>query len=519
MGPVPTSYTLIAAIVVALLMPAATRMLAIRIAVLWAGSAAAIFLIPNKGIAFAVIGGLLVAAAPFQPAERTRFFLATFFAIPQDYTTTIPFPGLNHLVFLDMGLLSALLVLTPAAAGMIGKPPPKGLRLLDALVLLYVLVNGALSLRDVSFTSAIRQAVILYFTIWLPYFCITRTHRTREDLERTLIVFLQGLAMLAAIGLISTLKRWNYYGAHFGALSAKFFFDIRNGFLRILGTLYWPLYGLLMGYAVPLVLYLATRKRVAAPVAWGMAAVFALCCFATGTRGAWIGAAVAVAGYVFLNFANSPLRVLALVAGCGGAVYGAFMLASGDLEIKDYTGNFEYRARLMQVGVRQVMEAPLLGVPNVTELPQFQPLRQGEGIIDIVNLYLLITLYTGFVGLCAFLAPVLAAVGKGLKALAVTDRRAKERDIRELRRVVSLLVALIAGLLVMSVTTSNAGYLYTFYFLVIGLTASSAVAVRTYLDDESEVQAPPPEAAPPSAPPPAKSVAPKPYGARLVHRV
>lgn len=521
MGPVPALFTFVAALIVAMMMPASTRALAIRIALLWAGAAAAIFLIPTRGVALTVIAGLLLAVAPWDAKDRTRFFLATFYAIPQDYTTIIPFPGLNHLVFIEMSLLSAMIVLIPVAAQLAGKPSPRGQRTLDFLVIAYVLVNGVLALRDVSFTSAIRQGVVLFFTIWLPYYCITRTHRTQEDFERTLTVFLQGLATLAAIGVISSLKQWNYYGAHFGALSAKFFFDIRNGLLRILGTLYWPIYGLLMAFGAMATLHLSSRRIVSPTLlAWALAAVFAFCCFATGTRGAWMGAAAAICAHFFFVRASSGMRVLAVTAGVAAGFVGAYLLVTGGLEIKDATGNFEYRAKLMQVGVRQVMEAPLLGVPNVTELPEFQQLRQGEGIVDIVNLYLLITLYTGFVGMVAFLAPVFAAFGLGMKALALTDRRRKEPKIRELRSGASLFIALIAGILVMAVTTSAAGYFYTFIFIALAMTAAAAAAVVCHLEAEAGAKVEPPQP-PPAGPPNVAQTGPakKPYGARLVHRV
>ncbi|MBY0420714.1 MAG: O-antigen ligase family protein [Parvularculaceae bacterium] len=494
----------------------APRALAVRIAALWACSAAVAFAVANTAIVFVVFAVLLLTLAPSNAGDRTRFFLATFFAIPDLYTVRIPFPGLNYLVDLDFVSICALIVLAPAAIKSIGKPKPKGLALLDTLVAVYIVVNAALALRDIAFTSAIRTGVTDALAIWLPYFCLTRTIRSPDDLRATLLALLQGLAALAVIGLISAAEKWNYY-AHLmpGSLNYKFFSDFRFGILRIAATMNGPPLGVLMGVGAALTLQQFARKRAPVLVLAGMFAVFSFVCFATGSRGGWAGAAAALVVFAGATLASPGLRKFSLVSGGLASFAVAIALTTGQASVDDQFGTFSYRQKLMQVGMEQVGKAPLFGVPNVTELPEFQPLRQGEGIVDLVNMYLQISLYKGLIGLAVFLLPIVVAAGLGLRALARTDAERRDPAIRQFRSDAAVSLALTLGMLVMAFTTSHTKLMFVIFFLAAALSAAAYTASRN-------VEAPPP------APPPADEDAttsktpppsPRPYGARFFRNV
>jgi O-antigen ligase len=108
-------------------------------------------------------------------------------------------------------------------------------------------------------------------------------------------------------------------------------------------------------------------------------------------------------------------------------------------------------------------------------------LRQGQGIIDIVNTYAGTALEYGLVGLSLFVGFILFGMIKGYRVM----REIRHRD-SYLARLGSCLLACIAGTLLMIYNSSFAfGYEKMFYVLA-GLTAAYARCCMT----QSEVTIP-----------------------------
>jgi O-antigen ligase len=70
--------------------------------------------------------------------------------------------------------------------------------------------------------------------------------------------------------------------------------------------------------------------------------------------------------------------------------------------------NVVYRQRLFDRSWQVIQESPMLG--DQAALLKMQDLRQGEGIIDLVNTYMGILLENGFVGMTLFLSFILIAL-------------------------------------------------------------------------------------------------------------
>src|SRR5947209_19575554 len=98
------------------------------------------------------------------------------------------------------------------------------------------------------------------------------------------------------------------------------------------------------------------------------------------------------------------------------------------------------------------MMNPILGSPYYLSSPGMEQMRQGEGIIDMVNSYLGVALPTGSVGLFLFLA----VFGSSLICLLRQsfDRYAHHDEGRTVAR--ALLAALV-GILVTIATASSIG--------------------------------------------------------------
>jgi O-antigen ligase len=128
-----------------------------------------------------------------------------------------------------------------------------------------------------------------------------------------------------------------------------------------------------------------------------------------------------------------------------------------------------------------VLAHPLFGAWDFLQLPVMQQLKQGQGIIDVVNTYLGVALASGLVGLALFCGFFLAV----LYELAGAMRRAGEPPAggRGGERYVlgQALFCVLVGMLVMIVSTSSLTLIPLLYWSIAGLAqayARSPVMVR-----------------------------------------
>jgi O-antigen ligase len=137
-----------------------------------------------------------------------------------------------------------------------------------------------------------------------------------------------------------------------------------------------------------------------------------------------------VAAFLVALVALSPLRdkVVNVLPFLGGTIDSA---------------NVTYRHRLFDRAWEIILESPLLG--NQDALLRMQDLRQGQGIIDVVNAYLQILLDNGFVGLFLILSFILIALLKTWSA----NRRTRITDPDYSMMGASLVACILATLLMM----------------------------------------------------------------------
>jgi O-antigen ligase len=138
--------------------------------------------------------------------------------------------------------------------------------------------------------------------------------------------------------------------------------------------------------------------------------------------------------------------------------------------------NVAYRERLFEISLGVVLDHPLFGAWDFLQLPVMQQLRQGEGIIDVVNSYLGIALASGFVGLALFCGFFLVVLVELFGAM----RRAGERG-GEPYVLGQALFCVLVGVLVMIASTSSLTLIPVVYWSIAGLAqayARSKVMVR-----------------------------------------
>ena len=107
---------------------------------------------------------------------------------------------------------------------------------------------------------------------------------------------------------------------------------------------------------------------------------------------------------------------------------------------------------------------PVFGVFDPKQEPEMEDMVQGEGIIDIVNSYLIITLYNGLVGLSLFV---------GFFTLVLLSILNKMRSIKDKQSEDYLcgraLLATLLAVLVTIFTTSGIGIIPIVYWSLAGL--------------------------------------------------
>jgi O-antigen ligase len=156
--------------------------------------------------------------------------------------------------------------------------------------------------------------------------------------------------------------------------------------------------------------------------------VFWLGMVATFSRGPWIGAVLIYLAYSALKpRAISRLFkagfLMAIVLGLVSlSPIGEKIMASLHVTGGQADADFIYRQRLLDRSLELVQAHPLFGDPLAMQ--EMEDLRQGQGIIDIVNTYIGVLLFHGWVGLILFLGFALSAL-KGVfgaaKAAISTD--------------------------------------------------------------------------------------------------
>jgi O-antigen ligase len=126
--------------------------------------------------------------------------------------------------------------------------------------------------------------------------------------------------------------------------------------------------------------------------------------------------------------------------------------------------NVEYREKLIDRSLLIIEKYPVFGVFDPKQEPEMEDMVQGEGIIDIVNSYLIIALYNGLVGLSLFV---------GFFSLVLLSILNKMRSIKDKQSEEYLcgrvLLATLIAVLITIFTTSGIGIIPIVYWSLSGL--------------------------------------------------
>ncbi|MGA2564125.1 MAG: O-antigen ligase family protein [Steroidobacteraceae bacterium] len=414
-------------------------------------------------------------------------YLLMFHVVPP-VGVIIPFLGNNGLFSMDNYRLLAFCVLLPAAMRYRKsqkKATAARLGMMDVLLLAFGVLQVVLyTPPDLSHhlvipdspSNALRRAILFVLDTYLLYFTVSRTCQSRRKIVDAAATFCLACAVLAAIAIFERTKDWLLYvdiASRWTSDSRFWFYLTRGNSVRAQVSAGHALsLGYLLAVAFGFWLYLKSHvqnviQRIGGTLLlWGGL-------FAAFSRGPWLGALA-----VYLTFlASSPRPVSRLVKGTGLALALAGLIAvspMGDriLEVLPVMGrsvdaNVTYRQRLAERGWALVRAHPLFG--DQLPWPEMEDLRQGEGIIDIVNTYVGVALGYGLIGLFCFLSFILLATAR----VYARTRELAQSD-PDLALFGASLIACIVGTLIMIDTSSFVLGSEKMFYVLAGLATAYA---------------------------------------------
>jgi O-antigen ligase len=376
---------------------------------MWFGLSAMAFLSPSFWL-FALVAAPIAWWAGRKDSNPAALLVLIGSALPSG-ETQIPKlitvgPGSVLLFFILIPALLRRLKAAPRGTPREPEPSRALFRFCMFLILVYCVLLATPFLAFESWTNVLRREANLLLGAPIGYLFFSKL-RSHQAIREVLAAYVLSAAVLALIGVAEAAKGWLLYiglGQYWGIVQGSAYV-MRAGQLRAMastGHFLWLGFMLAMAFACWLYLKRwipsrATFLAVALLLWAGMMATYA--------RGAWIAAILMLFVYYWLQPGGlgKVFKVL-MFSGLTGAVVLATPWGDRIVNALPFTGtvdrfNVEYRQRLLQRSLELIPDHPWFGDIRVIE--RMQDMRQGEGIVDLVNGYLNIALQYGLVTLGA----------------------------------------------------------------------------------------------------------------------
>jgi hypothetical protein len=451
---------------------------------LWFGLTLAAFLAHNFWI-FVLVASCLLIVAVRAESNRFALYLGVMLALP---LLSAPIPGLgvvNDLFHVEPLRMLSLFVLLPTYLVLRKQPgvEPFGKPLCDKLLLCYWVLEFVLTVPHRTFTSVLRDSVFIAFTdVFLLYYVASRSLRTPQAFRDALAAFAVGAMAFCAIVAMEFARGWLLYSAVDAALGVDpggNDYLKRSGRLRAVGT---AGQSIVTGYtcAVAIGLYLYVGTLIRNPL---MRHLFMLILVAgvigAFSRAPWIGTAIMIVVFVLLG--PAPVKNVAMLIVGVLVVGGALMMTPFGQVIVDHlpwvgtvdSRNVDGRERLAEVAFGVIMENPFFGRFDYWLVPAIEGLRGSDGIIDLVNTYVMIGLKGGLVSVALFVSITLVAmvgVFSGLRLLG--DKRDERHALGR------ALIATLVGVLFIIGTVSPIFFIYPLLWTLVGLSVGFSLLVQ-----------------------------------------
>jgi hypothetical protein len=432
------------------------------------------FLTPSFWLYALVAAPLLAWAGSKDPNPLAVYLL--FLCVIPPWGFEIPTAGIGKLFDMTQPKILALVVLLPAVWRAMSN---SRLTVLDYLILSFGLLQIILYTPYESTTNSVRRGLVFLLDIYLPFLAARITCTDRGRIIEAMAAFVLACALFAPLAAFETARTWVLYaqiGDHWGYEDLEPYL-LRGRFLRAQASTGHALsLGYLMAMGFGFWLFLRSRFQSSSIPLLGALWMW-LGLLAAYSRGPWLTAGVVYVLFLLLHPAGSGrfLKSMLLLS----LIFGAILISPLGENIIDnlpFIGtvdqqNVVYREQLVETSMMLIKRNPFFGDPFV--LLQMENLRQGQGIIDIMNAYASIALFYGLVGLSIFLIFNFIGISRATIAL---------RHCRHADPALSLLgAALVACMLGTMFFMATAGFTALQYVLLGLLTSYAALATAIRL--------------------------------------
>lgn len=428
------------------------------------------FLSPSFWL-FALVATPLLYWAGRKDSNPIALYLLMFQVIPE-IDVDVPVVGINQLFSLNMYRLLAFCVLIPVAWRLrrsANTDRIRGFTTIDLLLLAFGALQIVLFIPYESPTNTLRRTFLFFLDVYVLYFVISRIGASRQLIVDALAAFCMSCAIMAAVAVFESLRHWWLYtdiAIRWSSQPVWFAYLMRGGALRAQVSAGHALaLGLLLANACAFWLYLQSHVN---QRRWRIAVVILLWAglLATFSRGSWLGAIVVYFSCALLgpralsrSFKAIAVAVIIVIAiglsPLGDTIRDVVPFLGGSVDNETY----HYRQRFAERSWELIQDSPFFG-DQFVQL-KMEDLRQGEGIIDFVNTYAMVALYSGFVGLALFTGFILTAL---FRAYRVT-RKVMRLDPDLALLGACLIAAALGTLLMISGTSFIQGPQKMFYIL------------------------------------------------------
>jgi O-antigen ligase len=457
----------------------------------WFALTATAFLTPNFWL-FALVAAPLLVWAGRADSSPLALFLILLHVIPP-LPVEIPMVGIKQLFALDNYRLLSICVLIPAAWRLRKSKDLnriRGLTIMDFSILAFGLLQlfhyvppdlpDHTILQD-SATNVLRRGFLFFIDIYVLYFVASRTSSSRTAMIDAMCAICLASALMASVALFESVRSWLLYlnlsdgwglGEIYSYRSSAYFF--RGGFLRAQASAGHALaLGYLLAIAFGFWLYLKSHVK-SRWQRFAVAILFWLGLLASQARGPLLGAVAIYFAFSVLGPRAVPRVIKAAIV--VALLVGTISLTPFGRQVVNSIPFFgesteqvsvEYRQRLAERSWELIQLHPFLGDPLART--KMEDLRQGEGIIDLVNTYAEMALFYGSIGVLLFVALIMIGLFKAYRASREFARRDPDYALLG-----SSLVACLFGTLLMIGSASLINAYEKLFYLLSGLAAAYA---------------------------------------------
>lgn len=445
---------------------------------MWFAFTLAAFLAHNYW-AFAALLCIALIYAMRTETNPFALYLGLMLCLPR---LAAPISGMglmNELFIVEPLRLLALFVLLPAYLKLRKQPgvEPFGQLLCDKFLIGFLALEVVLTLPYRTFTSILRDSVFYAYTnTFLLYYVASRSLRSVKAFRDAFAAFIVGALVFCVIVAFEFWRHWLLYSAVDSPLGVDTggSYLLRSGRLRAVGA---AQQSIVAGYtcAVAIGIFLYVRTLLPSPK-WRLIALLVLIAGIIGAfaRAPWLGAAGMIALFILLGPAalgNVSKLLLGVVLALpfllsteSGAVIIDHLPWIGTVDSRNVDG----REHLAEVAFRVIMLNPFFGDFDYATTPAIEDLRGSDGIIDLVNTYVMIALKGGIVSLALFAGTAATAIVGLFFGLIKVDKRDERHAIGR-----SLLATLLGVLFIMG-TVSPIFFVYPLYWSLVGLAVGYA---------------------------------------------